>query len=542
MKFTKIHPLVAFCCWCYISQVTCAFQVSSPVSSAERCFKHAIRAQFLWQQPATTSVQEDPVFGVSETRRLKSNWFPRTIQETIDYSEIVQRLYVRHIVTETRDMAELALSSIHRPSSNPAMTTTDTAADIFGIVARQLSACSVTRENAGTIGWIELPSSNNHDNRNNDGEGINNLQIREGFSRKLIQNLFQLQPKAGDMHIMYDDENDRFHVVLVTEIWIDRSKLLERERTTSWDHTAVVGSFKGINRISAKPKTISENRALETYTIQTSGCQMNVADSERMAGVLEHELGLRAVTNDDPQQQADLVILNTCSIRDKAEQKLYNLLETKILAGKSKQQQSKKQNSDGKAPVVIVTGCVAQQEGEQLLRRIPEIDAVLGPQYVPYLGNVLEKIALGQQVVFTAPTILEDDDFLHPPVRGHSVRAWVNVITGCNEHCTYCVVPATRGLEQSKPPEAILAEILHLANHQDYKEVTLLGQNIDAYGRDMIPKRTFADLLLYLVAHVPDNMRIRYVSALERLWYHRRIKIAQMDLISLFVSFSNFFR
>jgi tRNA-2-methylthio-N6-dimethylallyladenosine synthase len=137
---------------------------------------------------------------------------------------------------------------------------------------------------------------------------------------------------------------------------------------------------------------------------------------------------------------------------------------------------------------------------------------------------------------------LEDDDFLHPPVRGHSVRAWVNVITGCNEHCTYCVVPATRGLEQSKPPEAILAEILHLANHQDYKEVTLLGQNIDAYGRDMIPKRTFADLLLYLVAHVPDNMRIRYVSALERLWYHRRIKIAQMDLISLFVSFSNFFR
>ena len=102
-------------------------------------------------------------------------------------------------------------------------------------------------------------------------------------------------------------------------------------------------------------------------------------------------------------------------------------------------------------------------------------------------------------------------------VRGHSVRAYVNVIHGCNERCTYCVVPATRGVEQSRTMESVLSECLGLAQ-TGYKEITLLGQNIDAYGRDMKPKRTFAELLTYLNANLPDKMRIRYVSWLKSVY------------------------
>merc|ERR1711935_514184 len=102
---------------------------------------------------------------------------------------------------------------------------------------------------------------------------------------------------------------------------------------------------------------------------------------------------------------------------------------------------------------------------------------------------------------------------------GHTVRSWVNVIYGCNEHCTYCVVPSTRGMEQSRSMESILDECLDLVNYRGYKEITLLGQNIDAYGRDMVPKRSFADLLHYLNANLPSSegrggaIRLRYVTS-----------------------------
>ena len=178
------------------------------------------------------------------------------------------------------------------------------------------------------------------------------------------------------------------------------------------------------------------------------------------------------------------------------------------------------QKRKGKQIALVVTGCVAQQEGEALLRRVPEIDVVLGPQYVPYLSNVLERVKDGHQVVATAPMLVQED--LSQPIRGHDVRAWVNIIYGCNEHCTYCVVPATRGMEQSRTMEAILQECLDLAD-AGYKEVTLLGQNIDAYGRDMVPKRNFADLLEYLNARLPSPMRIRYVTSHPRYFSDRVI-------------------
>ncbi|CAM9365981.1 unnamed protein product [Discosporangium mesarthrocarpum] len=156
--------------------------------------------------------------------------------------------------------------------------------------------------------------------------------------------------------------------------------------------------------------------------------------------------------------------------------------------------------------------CVAQQEGEKLLRRIPEIDLVMGPQYANRLGDLLEDVMNGNQVVATDPSLIMED--ISKPRRGSSTCAWVNIIYGCNEHCTYCVVPGVRGVEQSRPKESIRQEMVELAK-AGYREVTLLGQNVDAYGRDMEPRQSFAGLLHY-VADVPGIERVRFVTSHPR--------------------------
>ncbi len=247
------------------------------------------------------------------------------------------------------------------------------------------------------------------------------------------------------------------------------------------------------------------------YHIVTFGCQMNRADSERMAGVLE-DLGWQAVADEN---QADLILYNTCTIRDNAEQKVYSYLG---------RQAKRKQHDPGLT--LVVAGCVAQQEGERLLRRVPELDLVMGPQYANRLGDLLEQVEQGRQVVATAAIdILED---ITKPRRDSRVTAWVNVIYGCNEHCTYCVVPRVRGKEQSRQPEAIKQEITHLAE-QGYKEITLLGQNIDAYGRDLGTRAdgryrvTLTDLL-YFIHDVPGIERIRFVTSHPRYFTERLIQ------------------
>lgn len=204
-----------------------------------------------------------------------------------------------------------------------------------------------------------------------------------------------------------------------------------------------------------------------SYWITTFGCQMNKADSERMAGILE-AMGYAAGSD---EHSADLVLYNTCTIRDNAEQKVYSYL--------GRQAQRKRINPH---LTLVVAGCVAQQEGAALLRRVPELDLVMGPQHANRLGTLLEQVASGQQVVATDDHhILED---ITTARRDSAVCGWVNVIYGCNERCTYCVVPAVRGQEQSRTPQAIRQEIEGLAA-QGFKEITLLGQNIDAYGRDL---------------------------------------------------------
>ncbi len=248
------------------------------------------------------------------------------------------------------------------------------------------------------------------------------------------------------------------------------------------------------------------------YHIITFGCQMNKADSERMAGILE-DMGFEC--SEDPNQ-AEVILYNTCSIRDNAEQKVYSYL--------GRQAKRKHEQLD---LTLIVAGCVAQQEGEALLRRVPELDLVMGPQHANRLADLLQQVFDGNQVVATEQIDITED--ITKPQRDSTVTAWVNVIYGCNERCTYCVVPNVRGVEQSRTPEVIRTEIEELGR-QGYKEVTLLGQNIDAYGRDLPGvtlegrhQHTLTDLL-YHVHDVAGIERIRFATSHPRYFTERLIK------------------
>ncbi|KAG2488372.1 hypothetical protein HYH03_013061 [Edaphochlamys debaryana] len=250
------------------------------------------------------------------------------------------------------------------------------------------------------------------------------------------------------------------------------------------------------------------------FFIHTFGCQMNMADSERMAGALE-AVGYECSTE---ASDCDVLIYNTCSIREKAEQKVYSAL------GK----QAKRKRERGSELKIVVAGCVAQQEGQTLLRRVPELDIVMGPQFANRINDLLEQ-ANDAQVCATEQVAVEED--IATPRRESNITAWVNVIYGCNEKCTYCVVPYTRGSEQSRLPQDIRREMLALGE-AGYKEVTLLGQNIDAYGRDLpglaadaSGRRawTFTDLLRY-VHDVPGIERIRFATSHPRYFTDRLVR------------------
>jgi len=251
------------------------------------------------------------------------------------------------------------------------------------------------------------------------------------------------------------------------------------------------------------------------YHIHTFGCQMNLADSERMAGVLE---AMGYSSTEDPSK-ADLLVYNTCSIREKAEMKVYSAL--------GRQAKRKRQAGDGLR--IVVAGCVAKQEGEELLRRVPEVDLVMGPHHANRIDTLLEQVELGSQVCATEEITISED--IAVPRRESDISAWVNVIHGCNERCTYCVVPHTRGREQSRTPDAIRGEMVILGE-AGYKEVTLLGQNVDAYGRDLPGLKddgsgrrawTFTDLLRH-VHDVPHIERIRFATSHPRYFTERLIR------------------
>ena len=233
--------------------------------------------------------------------------------------------------------------------------------------------------------------------------------------------------------------------------------------------------------------------------IKTHGCQMNEYDSAKMADVLRAAHGLERT--DDPDQ-ADVLLLNTCSIREKAQDKVFSQLGV-----------WKALKAQRPGVVIGVGGCVASQEGAALRERAPQVDVVFGPQTLHRLPEMLDAIWAGQppMVDVSFPEIEKFDRLPEPRAEGPT--AFVSVMEGCSKYCTFCVVPYTRGEEVSRPLAAVLAEITALAR-QGVREVTLLGQNVNAY-RGMLDEDETADVALLIehVAALPGIDRIRYTTS-----------------------------
>lgn len=236
---------------------------------------------------------------------------------------------------------------------------------------------------------------------------------------------------------------------------------------------------------------------LNKLKLITFGCQANEADSEKIAGVLAQE-GFELT---ETAENADLILLNTCSIREKAEQKVYSLLGTF--------QKLKAQNPRLK---IGLCGCLAQREGDRLKDRFPYLDLVAGPGAMIYrIPEILKGSA--------APPVLPRPKDPLPlyvqsprPRRESPLKAWVSIMEGCNYLCTFCVVPYTRGPERSRPPEDVLAEVEELIQ-RGYKEITLLGQTVNAYGKNLNPRSRFSDLLGAIDALADGRIRVRFTSS-----------------------------
>jgi tRNA-2-methylthio-N6-dimethylallyladenosine synthase len=227
---------------------------------------------------------------------------------------------------------------------------------------------------------------------------------------------------------------------------------------------------------------------------------MNEHDSERMAGILEAQGFVPAASADD----AEMVILNTCSIRDKAEQKFYSELG----------RLAHLKDRAGKEVTIAVAGCIAQQEGEKLLSRTPLVDMVIGPSDIARLSTMIEKNRdFGRPVVETGGDP-EYHQRMVPASRTDGLKAWVSIMYGCDNFCTYCVVPYLRGRERSRPPRDIIAEVRDLGE-KGYREVTLLGQNVNSYGKGLEESCTFPELLRR-VQDVDGIERIRFVTSHPR--------------------------
>ena len=240
----------------------------------------------------------------------------------------------------------------------------------------------------------------------------------------------------------------------------------------------------------------------KTFYLETFGCQMNVHDSEKVVGTLVRE-GYRQV---ETVEQADLVLYNTCSIRDKAEQKVFNRLSD-----------YKKYKAQGKTFGVL--GCVAQQEGEKIFERAPYVSLVAGSASYRNLPEMLVQIQAGNTRV-TGLDGRETDECFETEftARTNPHRGYITIIEGCDKFCAYCVVPFTRGKERSRTSESVLAEARQMAD-LGYTEIQLLGQNVNSYKDpdcgDSGTKRTFAELLS-AVAEIPGIRRVRFTTSHPR--------------------------
>ena len=366
-------------------------------------------------------------------------------------SSAVSAVRVRHILVQSEEM-QRGLHDMLKGGAD------------FTELARASSDCASTREKGGEIGW----------------SGVNDEHLDE-ILPKAVREL-AIATKPGDV-VLAESELGR-HLVQVVDVFqtlqVDSNPrtrglpgsglkprpLIELLRASRDDER----SFKQLQQAASSAGLLgaegasggggddAPGGALQAgdgaaggalkapvqmaYSMESMGCQMNSADAERMEGQLQ-ALGFAKAAE---PRDAQVVVLNTCSIREHAQAKVYSYL------GPHAQRKQR-----GEDMAIIVAGCVAQQEGEELMRKVPEIDMVMGPQYANRLGDLLEGVFNGNQIVATAPTHIMEDPT--QPQRASTTCAWVNVIYGCNERCSYCVVPTTRGSEQSRPREAIQKEI-----------------------------------------------------------------------------------
>jgi tRNA-2-methylthio-N6-dimethylallyladenosine synthase len=256
--------------------------------------------------------------------------------------------------------------------------------------------------------------------------------------------------------------------------------------------------------------------------IKTYGCQMNVYDSGRMADALAAD----GYSPTEVMEEADLVLLNTCHIREKAAEKVYSAL------GRLREHK-KARAAEGKEFMIGVAGCVAQAEGEEISRREPAVDVVIGPQTYHRLPQALHKARAGERVVDTEYALEDKFEHLPDPTKvigkPRSVTAFLTVQEGCDKFCTFCVVPYTRGSEVSRPLSQLLTEARRLVD-SGVRELTLLGQNVNAWhGEDDQGRAIGLGDLLYKLAEIPGLARLRYTTSHPRDMDDRLIE-AHRDL------------
>lgn len=247
---------------------------------------------------------------------------------------------------------------------------------------------------------------------------------------------------------------------------------------------------------SSDPLLDSETSPKRVF-IQTYGCQMNESDSDKMLALLKKQGYARTDSPDD----AELLVLNTCSIREKAENKLYSTL------GRYRNR---------KDLTIAVTGCVAQQEGDAILKKFPFVDLVMGPDAIPRVGELVSR-AQQQRVVDVDVFEGLEYPFVNdlPEEVGERVSAFVTIQKGCDNKCTFCIVPTTRGVERSRPADDIVAEVRQLVSN-GVREVTLLGQNVNSYGLKDPGGIPFAQLLTRIDREVEGLLRVRFTTSHPR--------------------------
>ncbi len=267
--------------------------------------------------------------------------------------------------------------------------------------------------------------------------------------------------------------------------------------------------FESEQKVDVASETSLTAPAARTVFVKTYGCQMNVYDSQRMTDALAAD----GYTSTDRMENADLVLLNTCHIREKAAEKVYSEL------GRIRDLKHEREKT-GAQMMIGIAGCVAQAEGREIIRRAPIVDLVIGPQTYHRLPDALRKARSGQKVVETDYAVEDKFEHLPQPRRTEIVKrgvtAFLSVQEGCDKFCTFCVVPYTRGSEVSRPVSQIVAEAEKLAS-AGVREITLLGQNVNAWhGAGPDGSEWGLGRLLFRLAEIPGVARLRYTTSHPR--------------------------